>query len=201
MKTKLFLFIGIAFLFSCSEKPDEETTKPVPVTTYRAFLSDISLPIYRSGVLAASSEARLSFKTGGIISRIYVDEGDQVKEGQILAILNLSEINAQVKLAESGYQKAQRDLARIEKLFTDSVATLEQKQDLKTAAEVAEARMHIAKFNLRHSKIIAPSAGRILKRFAHSLITASVSPHVDSPSRDNLSPACVSTRATSCLPV
>ena len=166
MKTKLFLFIGIAFLISCSEKPNEETTKPVPVSTYKAILSDISLPIYRSGVLAASSEARLSFKTGGIISRIYVDEGDQVKEGQILAILNLSEINAQVKLAESGYQKAQRDLARIEKLFTDSVATLEQKQDLKTAAEVAEARMHIAKFNLRHSKIIAPSAGRILKRFA-----------------------------------
>lgn len=115
MKTKLFVFISIAFLIACSEKPDEETTKSVPVKTYRAVLSDISLPIYRSGVLAASSEARLSFKTGGIISRIYVDEGDQVNVGQILATLNLSEINAQVKLAESGYQKAQRDLARIEK--------------------------------------------------------------------------------------
>jgi membrane fusion protein, multidrug efflux system len=166
MKTKLFLFISIAFLISCSDKPDEETTKPVPVKTYSAILSDISLPIYRSGVLAASSEARLSFKTGGIISHIYVDEGDQVKQGQVLATLNLSEINAQVKLAESGYQKAQRDLARIEELFRDSVATLEQKQDLKTAAEVAEARLRIAKFNLRHSKIFAPSAGRILKRFA-----------------------------------
>ena len=166
MKTKIFILFISLIIISCNEKPVEEIKKPVPVRTQKVTLSAISLPIYRSGLLAASSEARFSFKTGGIIQRIYVDEGNRVKKGQLLATLNLLEITAQVKLAQSGYEKALRDFSRIDKLYRDSVATLEQRQDLKTAAEVAEAKLQIAKFNLRHSKIIAPSDGRILKRFA-----------------------------------
>ena len=45
MKIKLFLLVTITFFISCGEKPDEETTRPVPVTTHTAILSDISLPI------------------------------------------------------------------------------------------------------------------------------------------------------------
>lgn len=166
MKTKIFILFISLIIISCNEKPVEEVKKSVPVRTQKVTFSAISLPIYRSGILAASSEARFSFKTGGIIHRIYVDEGGRVKKGDLLATLNLLEINAQVKLAQSGYEKALRDFSRIDKLYRDSVATLEQRQDLKTAAEVAEAKLQIAEFNLRHSQIIAPSDGRILKRFA-----------------------------------
>ena len=139
MKTNISILFCALLIFSCTEKQHEETNKPIPVRVREASYSLLSLPIYRSGILAASSEARLSFKTGGIIHRIRADEGDRVKQGQILASLNLAEIQAQVKLAESGYDKAFRDLKRIEKLFQDSVATLEQKQDLETAVQVAEA--------------------------------------------------------------
>ena len=164
MKTKIFILFISLIIISCNEKPVDEIKKPVPVRTQKVTLAAISLPIYRSGILAASSEARFSFKTGGIIQRIYVDEGGRVKKGELLATLNLLEITEQVKLAQSGYEKALRDFSRIDKLYRDSVATLEQRQDLKTAAEVAEAKLQIAEFNFRHSKIIAPSDGRILKR-------------------------------------
>ncbi len=56
--------------------------------------------------MASTSEARLSFKIGGIVSRIYVKEGDHVVKGQLLATLDLTEINAQVQQASQGLKKA-----------------------------------------------------------------------------------------------
>ncbi len=166
MKTKYYILLTALFIISCNNETIEEINKPVPVKVEKVTLSEVRLPIFRSGVLSASTEARLSFKTGGIIRSIYTDEGDHVKKGQILASLDLSEIQAQVNLAKSGYEKSLRDLSRVEKLYRDSVATLEQMQDLNTACDVAQAKLNIAKFNLRHSKITAPANGRILKRFA-----------------------------------
>lgn len=123
-------------------------------------------PIRVSGTVAASEELKLSFKIGGVISAVYVDEGQFVKKGQLLARLNPQEIDAQVKQAAAGLEKLQRDLTRVERLYADSVATLEQVQDLRTAVEVADNDLEIARFNQQYAEIYAPSSGRILTRYA-----------------------------------
>jgi multidrug efflux system membrane fusion protein len=125
---------------------------------------EVSIPIHSSGILASSEEMKLSFKTGGIVADIAVKEGDNVKKGEILAQLNLSEINAQVSLAGNAYEKALRDYNRAKNLYADTVATLEQLQDATTALNVAQSRLEIVRFNLTHSKIIAPSNGIVLKQ-------------------------------------
>lgn len=124
------------------------------------------LPIATSGRLTSKAEVSLSFKTPGFIEAIYVDEGTRVRQGQLLAKLNLAEINAQVQQAQAGFEKAKRDLARVEALYRDSVATLEQQQDAQTALEIAESALEIATFNQTHSEIRAPANGRILRRLA-----------------------------------
>ena len=157
----------LVFLFSCTQESEEpEAVKPVPVTTASVTYEEISQPIQRSGLLATGSEARLSFKIGGIIRQIFVDEGSTVSDGQLLAALNLSEINAQVELARVSYEKAVRDHKRVTNLYRDSVATLEQLQDTKTALDATQANLDIAQFNFQHARILAPANGRILKRFA-----------------------------------
>jgi len=107
---------------------------------------------------------KLSFKISGIIRKIYADEGMSVRKGQILAMLDLSEINSQVKQAQSAFEKARRDLERVESLYQKKAATLEQYQNVQTAFQVAQSRLNAAEFNLRYSEIRAPSRGRILKR-------------------------------------
>jgi RND family efflux transporter MFP subunit len=121
-------------------------------------------PVRTSGRLAAKTESKLSFKTGGIIKRIYADEGQSVRGGQLLAELNLSEIEPKSRQADLAFQKARRDYERAKNLYRDSVATLEQFQDAKTALEYAQSNAEIAKFNLEYSDIRAPGNGRILKR-------------------------------------
>jgi RND family efflux transporter MFP subunit len=95
-----------------------------------------------------------------------VRAGDSVAKGQVLARLRFDEIDAQVSAARSAVDKARRDLARTEKLQSGAVATVENLQDARTGVEQAEAQLRIAEFNRRYAVIVAPAAGRILRRAA-----------------------------------
>ena len=196
----LLTFFG-GFLFqSCTE--GNAQTEPASVNTQKR-VSTISAKagqyqkvVRASGRLGADEDIRLSFKTGGLIDRIFVSEGDRVKRGQQLASLDLEEIQAQVQQADAGLrqaelaksnaeialERAQRDQRNVENLFADSVATLEQKEDvnmalraaqnqLKTAEQgirFAQDQQRIAQFNLQHSAVYAPSNGLVQLRLANA---------------------------------
>ncbi|MFK7843946.1 MAG: efflux RND transporter periplasmic adaptor subunit [Rhodothermales bacterium] len=168
----LFLASTVVLISSCSRDVGADTAVPTAAPV-NVFVQDISqerraLPIRSSGRLATKAEIKLSFKIGGFVEHVYVDEGRKVKQGARLARLNLSEIDAQVMQAQSGLDKAIRDRDRAEGLYADSVATLEQVQDARTGVEVAEANLNIASFNRKHAEIYAPASGRILKRAAEA---------------------------------
>jgi len=120
-----------------------------------------------SGQFTTDDETLLSFKTGGIINTILVKEGDHVHKGQLLATLNLTEINTQVQQAQLSLEKAQRDYQRTLNLFKDSVATLEQLQNAKTALDVAGQQNSAARFNQNYSEIRASQDGYVLKKMAN----------------------------------
>ncbi|MCD4795679.1 MAG: efflux RND transporter periplasmic adaptor subunit [Candidatus Cloacimonetes bacterium] len=172
LKIKLLLksffpLIIIGIIIGCQTQAQEsEVSEIIKIRTAPVIQKEISIPVITGGKLASKKEMKLSFKTGGIVDKILVDEGSIVKEGQLLAKLNLSEIEAQVAQARSGFEKAKRDLDRIEKLYKEDFATLEQFQNATTSFEVARSNLQIAEFNLQHSSIFAPLDGKILKRFA-----------------------------------
>jgi membrane fusion protein, multidrug efflux system len=166
-----FMALLLLAVYACSpNKARENTTTEelVPVRAQQVHVQTITEPIISSGLLASKQEIKLSFKTGGIIQSIVVDEGQTVKKGQLLASLNLTEINAQVSQAEQAFEKAQRDYTRAQNLFADSAATREQVQNASTGLEVASATLQTARFNRQYSTIYAPENGQILKRFSES---------------------------------
>ena len=76
--------------------------------------------IQTSGLFTTDDETYLAFKTGGIIEKIYVKEGDAIRKGQLLATLNLTEIEAQVAQARLSFEKAKRDF-RASKIYIKTV--------------------------------------------------------------------------------
>ncbi len=172
MKKKVYLLmiLGLVitillFLQSCRSEgePVQEAVK-TPVRLAKVEFAEMAKTIRTYGRLATKEEIKLSFKINGIIRKIFVDEGRAVKKGQILARLDLSEIASQVKQARSAFEKAKRDMERVENLYREKAATLEQYQNVQTAYKVAQSQLQAAEFNLRYSEIRAPSKGRILKR-------------------------------------
>lgn len=121
-------------------------------------------PIQTMGMVASATQKQLSFKVGGIVQAMQVDEGDRFRKGEVLASLDRQEINSQVKKAQEQVAKYQRDLERTRNLYADSAATLENVQDLTTALEVANSDLEIARFNLQYAVVTAPDDGKVLQK-------------------------------------
>jgi RND family efflux transporter MFP subunit len=161
------LLTGLLFACGKKEKTADSSAKPAlgtPVKVAEVGREEISAPIQLAGIVSASNEARPAFKTGGVIARILVEEGQFVKKGQLLATLNLTEINAQVQQAQEGVAKSKRDLQRAQNLYADSVATLEQVQNATTGLSIAEQSLQMARFNQSYSEIRSPISGKVVKK-------------------------------------
>ncbi len=159
---------GLTFLMLVTSPLQAAPTEAVAVTVAQVKQEQRSQAISNAGRISHKNEIRLAFKTGGLIERIGVEEGDDVTFGQVLATLDLEEINAQQQRAASGYKKAAADLDRFNKLYAEKLVSLQVKQDAQTARDTAAAELQIANFNQKLSVIRAPEDGRILKRYVES---------------------------------
>jgi membrane fusion protein, multidrug efflux system len=166
---KIIYFLLVINILACKKNIKQDTNTSlsnefvvVKTTSVSKVIS--AEPVMASGFVASDKEARMAFKTGGVIEKIYVQEGDEVKKGQLLARLNMTEINAQVTQAHEGLNKLERDLKRVTNLYKDSVATLEQLQNVTTGYNLAKQNVEIADFNKNFSDIRATSNGRIIKK-------------------------------------
>jgi len=65
-----------------------------------------------SGEFRAFQQIDVHAKVAGYIRKIYVDVGDQVKEGQVLAILEVPELNAEVTGAKADIRRGQDAIRR-----------------------------------------------------------------------------------------
>ena len=169
---RTLLIAGIAFvlMWGCAREtevaPPESTSAKRPVNVAELAVVTEPIPIVASGKLASQTEVKLSFKIGGLIQKILVREGEPVQKGQVLARLDMTEINARYTQAKSALEKTERDFNRVKGLFADSVATLEQFQNAQTAYHIALSDFRIAEFNLQHATIRSPVSGRVLRKLA-----------------------------------
>ncbi|MBX2878103.1 MAG: efflux RND transporter periplasmic adaptor subunit [Saprospiraceae bacterium] len=164
------LLLCLLSLWSCETAVEQDNSPEnlggheVAVALQAVVQKEIQPYIEGSGLIFSNTEARLSFKIGGIIQQVFVEEGQSVRKGQLLAKLDLTEINAQVTQAQNGVEKAERDLLRVERLYEDDAATLENVQDLRTALNLAQESYRIASFNQKYAEIRATTAGKIIKK-------------------------------------
>jgi membrane fusion protein, multidrug efflux system len=161
-----FLTAGATLAAGCNSTAKDAPLAPTPVRVAVATDGPAAPSIRTNGVLANKDEIRLAFKVGGVIKRLAAAEGELVRKGQKLAEIEQTEVNAQVEQARQAREKADRDVARGERLYADKVISLEQLQDLRTQAAMAEAALNSAQFNWNYAAIVAPRDGTVLRRLA-----------------------------------
>lgn len=150
---------------AAAEKPTAvQSTLPTAVRLAPVARGDISRPVRGTGLVRLKSEVDLSFKVGGVVSAVLVDEGALVKKGQLLARVDPTEVGAALRQAEEGLAKAERDFARIERLHASGAVPVAQRDDAETGLRLARAARDAASFNAQRSSILAPDDGRIDRR-------------------------------------
>ncbi len=170
----------VAILASCSE----EKAADVPAARYVRVVVAKDEPISQSRTITGEVEARvqtdLSFRVSGKIIERFVDVGDEVKSGQLLARIDSEEQKAELAVAVANLDaaKAQETQARLalnrqQNLFRMSVGTraqLDQAQQAISTAQAsvqsAQAQMDTARDALSYTELKADSAGVITARDA-----------------------------------
>jgi len=123
-------------------------------------------PIRSAGLLLGKEESRLSFKVGGVVREVLVDEGARVAAGTLLATIRPDEVAGRVTQAHRVFEKAQRDLDRLERLHGMGIVATENLEDGRTQRDVARAALDVAQFDAQYASIRAPADGVVLERLA-----------------------------------
>ncbi|MFH1181143.1 MAG: efflux RND transporter periplasmic adaptor subunit [bacterium] len=112
-----------------------------------ARLGDITQTVSETGKVKSAENLNLNFKIAGRIEGVYFKVGDKVKEGEVLARLEASQLKIQLREAEALLGAAQ---AKSQRLLVG--ATSEEIQSAKTLVANAEISLQNARQNLRDSE-------------------------------------------------
>jgi len=140
----------------------------------------ISEKISYTGTLEAWKKINIMPDVGGKIDRIYVNEGDRVGQGQVLAELDTRSIRLQLKQAEAGlavavanYADARRNKERMDRLFNEKAVSEQQYERVKLGfdaasaqLEQAQAAVNLAQHALDVSIMKAPFSGTVASKNA-----------------------------------
>jgi len=142
--------------------------------TEKLAKGDIEAVVTTSGTVNPITKVEVGSQVSGKIARLYVDYNSQVKEGQVLAELDLLPFETKVKQNEANYlsakaslEKAKVTLANLEKqyqralsLFEKNLISFEEKDSAeanylgaKTDLQSAEARLEQAASQLEQSRL------------------------------------------------
>ena len=168
------LFVGtLFFLYERSQ------AKEMVYDTHHPFVTDIVKKAVATGSVVPRKEVDVKPRISGIIDKLYVEPGQKVKKGDLIAqvtivpnMLNLSSAESRVAQAKISLDKATQDFARNQKLYHDGLISNADFQDFQVAREKAEEELEAARDNLA---VIREGARRQSAASANTMIRATIS--------------------------
>ena len=154
-------------------------SRSIAVVTAHPVRRTIVPQLHFSGSLDPEWQAQVAAKVDGRLEKVYVHEGDRVEKGQVLAILEQMDTDANLLSAKGSFldaqtslRKAETDLARYEKLYATGAVSQQVVDDYRFARDNADAKLEAARGSLQgmESKaagtvVTAPADGIVAKRY------------------------------------
>ncbi|MBQ1819155.1 MAG: efflux RND transporter periplasmic adaptor subunit [Bacteroidales bacterium] len=148
------------------------------VMTERSRIDSIEVTVTATGELQPVYKVDVGTQVSGILERIYVDFNSVVKKGQLLAELDRSNLNEQLKTAQASVSNAQSNLTlaqqqydRIKVLYDNKAATLEAYESAvnslnlaKNQLKTAQSELSRAQTNLSYATIYSPIDGVVMNK-------------------------------------
>ncbi|TXH06691.1 MAG: efflux RND transporter periplasmic adaptor subunit [Candidatus Moraniibacteriota bacterium] len=158
--------IGLAWYWSTRPNPADS------IVTETVSRTDVSETVSVSGELVPTEYADLSFRAIGRVEEVYVKEGESVKAGDPLAVLDRSVQMSQLAAAEVALRIAEE----AEKLALRNKNDLdpEERRAKKLASEAAREDVRTLRAEMEKSVIRAPFDGRITRVDLRSGETTSI---------------------------
>jgi len=145
------------------EQSKEERKLPVEVSLAKS--GTISSSIITTATLDPDRQVTMISETTGVVSKINVDEGANVQEGQVLATLSDREKQVKLQQANIHVQNAKQELDRKQASYNARIISESEFEKAKYELQVANEEKNAAQVELDRSVIRAPFSGVITQRF------------------------------------
>lgn len=170
--TILPILLSVSLLSGCgeaeatSEESEEALVISVPVEVASLSIGDISSNYATTAVLEAKEEAFVVPRASGIIEQIYVEEGDYVEKGQVLAQIEPRRYHLNLDRAKADLVGIEKELSKIDKVYNKKLVSDDTYDKLTAQYESAKATLSLAELDLKEATITAPISGYIAERNA-----------------------------------
>ncbi len=168
MSRKLLSTSVVIFVLSlnaCSDKDQaiaEEVIRPVRTLTV-TLQNEIGGREF-SGVVDADRKVDLAFRVSGSLKKLPVLQGDLVKQHQILAQLDQTDFEIQVKAQQAEYDRSKSEYERAKTLIERQIIAQADFEKIKAQYFVSAAQLEKSKQDLAYTTIRAPFEGYIASR-------------------------------------
>ena len=164
---RMLLAFAVTAVSACHSLHDDPLPPPPRVVVIRPSRGAVERTIMLPGDLVGYYQSALYSKVTGYLKSISVDKGDWVKAGQVLAIIEVPELDQQVARAQASLEIERLTYERLESVWK-SDSRLIARQDV----DIAYAKYQQSKANVdelhamdNYTRITAPFDGMITERF------------------------------------
>ncbi|MDY6916018.1 MAG: efflux RND transporter periplasmic adaptor subunit [Candidatus Cloacimonadota bacterium] len=177
------IIIIIVVLFAVFGKNGEKTTSKQPkIEKYVVDEGDITIKLEETGEIKPIKEIEIKSKVSGKILKFYVEEGDYVDKGDVIADVEpdynqaqeIARVNSNLRLAEIRLENAEEELQKVKQLYENNYISSEELDDAED--NLVEAKLNyemtLQQYNLikeiettnNISKIIATASGTVIQK-------------------------------------
>lgn len=128
------------------------TVSTVIDTVFHQFVS-------AQGLLEADETIHVNAEIAGRLMHLQIDEGDYVKKGDLVAVLNLEQLDKQKAELETSYKLAKEMYERQKRLWDQNIGSEIQFLQARNEKERLERAMETLEFQQTKGKIYAPMSG------------------------------------------
>ena len=170
MKGAILVGVGLALaLVGCGHKTEPAAAPPLPAATVRAQTVESKKRVATEevvGTVRAKLRSVIEAKVSGRIEQMLVVPSQQVKAGEVLAVIDAREVRARYDQAMALRQQAEADLKRLTSLLEQKILSQAEFDNAQARARVAIAGVTEAETMLDDTKVTAPFAGVITRKHA-----------------------------------
>jgi RND family efflux transporter MFP subunit len=169
----IIVVIGvIAWVLNSNKKKNDAQTAlvsqgggAVSVRIAKVKKENVDLDFTANGNFAPKQELNFLSENAGRVNAIYVDEGDRVKKGQVLARIDAEIINTDRETAQATLDNAMKDEARYASSFSTGGVTQQQLDQAKLTTRNARLRLQSSARRVSDANIKSPINGIVNKRY------------------------------------
>ena len=164
LSIKVFaLFLLIACNADTSSPNGKASVAVIPVKMIDINQTSNNAFVNYPAVVTSQKLVILSFNSGGVLKELSVVEAQKVKQGEVLAKLDQSDLQARLKSAQAGFSIARTAYLRAARLIKQDAIARSKLEQRKSKLDVNKAQLEIAQQALKDSTLIAPYDGNIAK--------------------------------------